>query len=149
MGTWVVDLLQPGEDIGDSRGGPFSPRPGQRTGIGIGSDERDAQGERLAIGDEDEASVSGRVGDGANDKTTPEEWVGRIGHFDLAGLRVLEVGIKARLLLTGSTMRGWKPMSPAIGLSCTSGCAVATWKKASGMRPRKEHLRAGSSRPSS
>jgi hypothetical protein len=43
--------------------------------------------------------MSGRMADRANDKSTSEERVGRIGHFDLAGLRVLEVGIKARLLL--------------------------------------------------
>jgi hypothetical protein len=98
----VVDLLKQGEEIGDGRRGPFSRRLGDRTGIGIGGDERDAQSEGLAIDDQDGPGVTGWMADGTHDEPTPEERMGRIGHFDLVGIWVLEEGIKARLLSTAS-----------------------------------------------
>lgn len=72
--------------------------------MGVGRGQRDTQGQRLPIDDKHVARAAGRMADVANGETTAEERMGRIGYFDLGGIRVLEVGIKVMVLSTASPM---------------------------------------------
>src|SRR5262249_49103342 len=139
--TWVLDLLEEGEHAFDGLGGPFCRGLGVRTAATVGHGQWYTQGHRLLIDDVGEARLARGLAQGTNDEAPAEERMGRISDFDLLDIRVLEVGIKEWLHLTGSATSGCWHTSPCPRPCSASGCKPGSWNSKSSLPPRKAYPR--------
>ena len=84
--------------------GEFSARQRDAAQDQAGDHHGEAQTHPLTVGDRDMARTMGRVADGHDAETSPEQRMGRVGYLDLFGLarRVLEGGV---MLVSRSDVR--------------------------------------------